>query len=71
MLGDAKMALLWAEKELESDRCCVGGDHPDIAEGVDFVDKLMAAVERERPVEQSVINWLDARDGDGDGCVVV
>lgn len=28
-LGNAKMALLWAEKGLEVNRCCVEEDHPE------------------------------------------
>jgi hypothetical protein len=49
-LGKTRLALLWAEKELESDRFCVGEDHPDYPEKRDFVEELRQAVEGKRPV---------------------
>jgi len=71
MLGKTRLALLWAEKELESDRICVGEDHPDFPEEQEFVQKLKTSVERSEPVDQSVIEWLDSQDSGGESCVVM
>jgi hypothetical protein len=58
MLGKTRMALLWAEKELEVDSYCVGEDHPDYATELDIVQKLRKAVENSEPVDASVMEWF-------------
>ncbi|KAF2825869.1 hypothetical protein CC86DRAFT_407119 [Ophiobolus disseminans] len=70
MLGRTRMALKWAEKELESNRIYVSEDHPDFPEELEFVQKLSAAVKTEQPVNESVIQWLDSQDS-GAACVVM
>lgn len=54
MLGKMEMALLWAEKELELDRVCVGDDHPHIQVERDVIEKLKEAIQDSRPVDESV-----------------
>ena len=49
------MALLWAEKELEVDRYCVGEDHPDYAKEVERIIQLRRAVESSEPFDPSKI----------------
>lgn len=66
-----RMALLWAEKELEVDRYCVGEDHPDYATKLDIVRKLREAVESTKPVDASVIKWFDLSNGFDDLCVMM
>lgn len=44
-LRNAKMGLLWAEKESEVDRCCLGDDHPACKKELEAVNKLRAVVE--------------------------
>jgi hypothetical protein len=56
MLGKMEMALLWAEKELELDRVCVGDDHPHIQVERDAIEKLKEAIRDSRPVDVSVLN---------------
>ncbi|KAF1952906.1 TPR domain protein, partial [Byssothecium circinans] len=70
MLGQTRMALLWAEKELEVDRYCVGEDHPDYATELDMVQKLREAVESSKPVDASVTEWFDLQSSSGDPCAI-
>lgn len=51
------MALLWAEKELEIDRCCVGEDHPDYINLLDVIERLKEAAHKSRKFDDSVIEW--------------
>jgi hypothetical protein len=57
-LGDTRMALLWAQKELELDRVCVGEDHPDYETWFEVVGQLRAAVESSKPVDESIKQWF-------------
>ncbi|KAF7131479.1 hypothetical protein CNMCM5793_004704 [Aspergillus hiratsukae] len=61
-LGNARMALLWAQKELEVDRYCVGEDHPDFEIELDIVHRLRAAVEGSAPVDEVVTRWFRLHD---------
>ncbi|TVY18236.1 SET domain-containing protein 5 [Lachnellula arida] len=73
-LGDASMALLWAEKELEVDRYCVGVDHPHYSSESDTVRQLREAVESSLPFDQSSIKWFDSCDSpsnDNEACAVM
>ncbi|KFY65616.1 hypothetical protein V496_02447 [Pseudogymnoascus sp. VKM F-4515 (FW-2607)] len=56
-LGDANMALLWAEKELEVDDYCIGADHPDYLMELDTVNQLRKAAKSSEPFDQSTIEW--------------
>jgi hypothetical protein len=43
MLSETRLALPWAEKELEVDFYCVGIDHPHYAAELNMVEKLREA----------------------------
>jgi len=61
-LGDAKMALLWAEKELEVDAYCIGKDNPEYQMTLETIDQLRNRVNSSEPLDPSTINWLDPPD---------
>lgn len=71
MLGKMEMALLWAEKELELDRVCVGGDHPHIQVERDAIEKLREAIQDSRPVDESVFEWFDPKASAQDDCMMM
>lgn len=71
MLGKMEMALLWAEKELELDRVCVGGDHPHIQVDHDAIEKLREAIQDSRPVDESVFEWFDPKASAQDDCMMM
>ncbi|PYI12807.1 hypothetical protein BO99DRAFT_486228 [Aspergillus violaceofuscus CBS 115571] len=70
-MGNVKMALLWAEKELELDICCVGRDHPDYEKEAEMVNLLREAVSASEPVHSSVIEWLRPHSVPEQPCVVM
>ncbi|PYH76157.1 TPR domain protein [Aspergillus uvarum CBS 121591] len=70
-MGNVKMALLWAEKELELDICCVGRDHPDYEKEAEMVNLLREAVSASKPVHSSVMEWLKPHSVPEQPCVVM
>jgi hypothetical protein len=71
MLGKMEMALLWAEKELELDRVCVGDDHPHIQIERDAIEKLKEAIRDSRPVDVSVFEWFNPKASAQDTCIIM
>lgn len=65
------MALLWAEKELEVDRYCLGEDHPDCRKELEIVGQLRAAVETSNPPDESVTRWFRLQDPSADSCIMM
>jgi hypothetical protein len=57
-LGNPKIALLWAEKELEVDAYCVGIDHPDYIKQLQTVAQLKLAAESSQPFDCTTIDWF-------------
>jgi hypothetical protein len=70
-LKNAKMAVLWAEKELEVDRYCVGEDHPDYRKELEMVDRLRAAAETLLPFDESITEWFGLADPPADPCNIM
>lgn len=72
-MGNAKMALLWTEKELEIDQYCIGKDHPDYEEEQKTIVQLRAAVESSLPFDESKITWFQANptDTSSENCTVM
>jgi hypothetical protein len=64
------MTLLWAEKELEIDRYCVGNDHPDVVQQVEIVDRLKAIKGGAGEFDQAIIDWFSSEASD-DACVAI
>lgn len=63
-LGNRKMLLLWAEKELEVDQYCIGEDHPDYVKEHDIVERLRAAAEGSEPIDKCVTDWFSLRSAE-------
>ncbi|XMA13710.1 hypothetical protein WAI453_006501 [Rhynchosporium graminicola] len=63
-LGNPKIALLWAEKELEVDAYCIGKDHPDYLEELQTVTQLRLAAESSQPFDCSTIDWFTTQEED-------
>ncbi|KAL4868421.1 hypothetical protein BDV12DRAFT_197294 [Aspergillus spectabilis] len=61
-LGNTRMALPWAQKELDVDSYCVGEDHPDYKKELEIVNRLRAGVERSLPVDNVVAEWFIPQD---------
>lgn len=70
-LRRAKMAILWAERELEVDRYCLGEDHPDYRKGFEIIGKLKAAVENSEPLDESVTEWYGFHGPSADSCIMM
>ncbi|KAF7592476.1 hypothetical protein BBP40_000211 [Aspergillus hancockii] len=70
-LKNAKMAVLWAEKELEVDRYCIGEDHPDYRKELEMVDRLRAAAETLLPFDESITEWFGLDDPPADSCIIM
>jgi hypothetical protein len=71
MLGKMDMALLWAKKELELDRICVGDDHPHIQVERDVIEKLKEAIRDETPVDPSVTKWFNPEASTDSDCTTM
>ena len=65
------MALLWFEKELEIDRCCVGDDHPDVTELVRMMNHLEAAQLGSHEYDQALSDYFARSEPAGTGCMVM
>ncbi|KAJ5351535.1 hypothetical protein N7452_000509 [Penicillium brevicompactum] len=57
VLGNRKMACLWAKKELEVAQYCFGEDHPACKELAMVVDLLQEAMESKEPVNECIVKW--------------
>ncbi|KAF2193110.1 TPR domain protein [Zopfia rhizophila CBS 207.26] len=57
-LRNVKMALLWAEKELEHERICLGEDHPVYKGTFERVKMLEGVAESSAPFDPSIIQWF-------------
>ena len=66
-----EMALLWAEKESELDRVCVGADHPHIQVERDVIEKLKEAIQHSGPVDESVFEWFNPKASAQDICMIM
>jgi hypothetical protein len=71
MLEKMDMALLWAEKELELDRICVGDDHPHIQEERNAIEKLKEAIRDSTPVDPSVTQWFNPEASADSDCTIM
>jgi len=58
-LGDAKKALLYAEKALEMEKRCIGMDHVDCPEQLDIVLQLRYAARSPNIFNESEVEWYD------------
>lgn len=57
-LGDARMALLWAEKGLEVNRYCVGEDHPEYKTTLEAFTQLKTSWSQVSAFDDLVANYL-------------
>ena len=57
VLGNRKMACLWAKKELEVAQYCFGEDHPACKELAMVVDMLKEAMKSKEPVNEFIVKW--------------
>jgi hypothetical protein len=71
MLDKMDMAVLWAEKELELDRICVGDDHPHIQVERDAIEKMKEAIRDSKPVDASVTAWFNAEASAVSDCAIM
>lgn len=65
------MAILWAEKELEVDRYCLGEDHPGYSKEFETIAKLKAAVESSEPLDESVTEFYGLHGPSADSCIMM
>lgn len=65
------MAILWAKKELEVDRYCLGKDHPDYRKELKIIGKLRAAVKNSKPLDESVTEWYGFHGPSVDSCIMM
>ena len=65
------MALLWAEKELEVDRYCVGEDYPDYRKELEIVDRLRASTGVSGPLDESVSEWFHLHETPAEDCTIM
>ncbi|KAL3468833.1 hypothetical protein BJX99DRAFT_242626, partial [Aspergillus californicus] len=70
-LNDTRTASMWARKELEVDRYCIGEDHPDYKKGLEVVRLLEAAADGLGTVHESVAKWYKLHDSPADECIVM
>lgn len=61
-LGNVKKALLYADKALEVERCCIGMDHKDYRQQLDVVLQLRHAAASPKTFDASKIEWYDQDD---------
>lgn len=64
------MALLWAQKELDVDRYCVGEDHPDYKKELDILDHLRAAAETS-VFDECITKWFHLYDTPADSWIMM
>ena len=57
-MGDARMALLWAEKGLEVNRYCVGEDHPEYKSTLEAFTNLKIAWSKVSAFDDSMAAYL-------------
>jgi len=65
------MAFMWARKELEVDKYCVGHDHPDYAQQLAIINWLEKSEDGPEPLHESVIEWYGLANSGKEDCVVM
>ncbi|KAL3703364.1 hypothetical protein TMatcc_010553 [Talaromyces marneffei ATCC 18224] len=57
-LGNARMALLWADKGLEVDRYCVGEDHPEYTTTLEAFTRLQVTLSKVSGFDDQMMKYL-------------
>lgn len=52
------MALLWAEKVLGVDLCCVGEDHPEYKKVLVIAEEMRNSLRISEPLNESSLEWF-------------
>lgn len=70
-LNKKRLAVLFAEKELDVDRYCVGKDHPDHEKELEILSRMKAVENRPEPFDKSLVNALCSHNFSSDACLIM